>query len=185
MTGSGKVDQHRFGFSTHEYRICSIRAVDGKGRTTTLFSIGAVPRRELTLLRFGESFRLQVDYECLMAELPDVSCGVAAAFTRTGDMQHIMYFNTNYPHSDEEMQYYCKQEFRQYIGRRGTVEAYIHRLQLKPDQYLLTVGILPNRPTPHEFYELHYLEYRIAVLSDGPDIPAAFYPNVKFRYEPL
>jgi len=184
MTPTAKVGKSSSNFSTNEYRICSIRIVDGEGRTTTLFSAGANPHRGSTLLRFGEPFRLQVDYECLLPELPDASCGVAAAFTRTSDMEHIMYFNTNYPHSDEEMQSYYKQGFRQYIGRRGTAEAYIPSLQLKPVEYLLTVGILPNRPTHHEFYELHYLKYPIEVLSNVQDIPAAFYPNVKFRYEP-
>lgn len=175
----------RHSFSSNEHRIRAIRVVDGKDCITTLFRDGAATTLERTLLRFGEPFRLQVDYECLMAELPDASCGVAAAFRRTADMQSIAYFNTNYPHSDDELRDYYQQEFRRYVGRRGTVEAYMPKLQLKPDEYLLTVGILPNRPTPHEFYELHYLQYPITVLSNGRDIPAAFYPNVTFTYGPI
>lgn len=185
MTAAVSFEQGRFGFSTHEYRIRSIRVIDGNGFSTPLFNIGAARRTERTYLRFGQPFRLQVDYECVLPQLPDASCGVAAAFTRSSDMEHVMYFNTNYPHSDQEMQNYYGQEFRKYIGPRGMAEAYFARLQIRPDEYLLTVGIVPNLPSDHEFYELHYLQYPITVLSDGPGIPAAFYPNVNFKYKPL
>jgi len=98
-------------------------------------------------------------------------------------MEPIMYFNTNYPHSDEEIQHYDEVEFRQYIGRLGRVEAHIPRLQVKTGAYLLTVGILPNQATYHEFYELHYLQY--PVMVNGGDIPAVFSPQVTFTHSPL
>ena len=55
-----------------------------------------------------------------------------------------MYLNTNYPHSDEEMKRYDEAEFRKYRGRKGVIEEHIHRLQVKPADYLLTVGLLPE-----------------------------------------
>jgi hypothetical protein len=169
-------------FSTAEYRILSIDLVDGAGQATTIFRLGQQASRESTIFEFGKSFGLRVDYECLLPDPPVLSCGVAAAFTRMGDMEPIMYFNTNYPHSDEEIQHYDDVEFRQYIGRRGSAEAYIPRIQLRPGTYLLTVGILPNQPTHHEFYELHYLQYPITVK--GQDIPAIFLPQVTFTHSP-
>jgi hypothetical protein len=181
MAITGKGDPHRF--STDEYRILSIDLVDGAGRATAIFRLGQEGGRESTVLEFGKPFGLRVDYECMMPEPPALSCGVAAAFTRMGDMEPIMYFNTNYPHSDEEIQHYDDVEFRQYIGRLGSAEAYIPQLQLRPGTYLLTVGILPNRPTHHEFYELHYLRYPITVR--GQDIPAIFWPQVTFTHRPL
>lgn len=183
MTAAGRIEPNRF--ATDEYRILAIRVLDAQHRAATVFRLGDPACREPTTLQFGGSFRLQVDYECLMPELPDASCGAAAALTRVGDMEPIMYFNTIYPHSDEEMANYDKQEFRKYIGRQGTIEAQISNLQIKPGEYLLTVGILPNQATHHEFYELHYLQYPIRVVSEGPDVPAAFYAKVTFRHERL
>jgi hypothetical protein len=182
--GAG-IPQNRHGFATGEYRICRICAITGERRATNLYAIGAAISDDRPILRFGDSFRLQVSYECLMSQLPDVSCGVAAAFTRQSDMQHAMYFNTNYPHSDEEMRTYYDYEFRKHIGRCGTVEAYFPKLQVQPGDYLLTVAILPNRPSLHEFYELHYLRYGLVVVWDGPKVPAAFHANVSFSYRPV
>ena len=181
MAPAGQNEPYRF--STNEYRILSIDLIDGKGRATTIFRLGQQDAREATILEFGKSFGLRVDYECLMQEPPANSCGVAAAFTRISDMEPIMYFNTNYPHTDEEIQHYDEIEFRQYIGRLGRVEAHIPRLQVKTGAYLLTVGILPNQATHHEFYELHYLQYPITVT--GEDIPAVFSPQVTFTHSPL
>ncbi|CAN0508545.1 unnamed protein product, partial [Phaeothamnion confervicola] len=101
---------------------------------------------ETRMFRFGEPFRLRVSYECLTDEIPVASCGLAAAFTSTPEHLAIMYFNTNYPHSDQEMLNYDTAQFRQYRGRRGTVEAWISNLQVKPGNCLVSLGLLPNRP---------------------------------------
>lgn len=158
-------------FETDKYRISHIEMLDGGGCDTRVF-------------KFGEPFRLRVGYECLMPELPESSCGVAAAFTRVDDLEPIMYFNTNYPHSDREMQTYDKHEFRRYRGRQGVIEAAIDFLQVKPGDYYVTVGILPNEPSHHEFYELRYLHYTISVLPNGFPEPSAFYPIVAWTNRP-
>ena len=59
------------------------------------------------------------------------------------------------------------------------IEGHIRRLQVKPGDYLLIVGLLPNSPTHHRFYELHYIQYPITVVSKV-DFPAMFYPDVAF-----
>lgn len=179
------VVSHPQDFETKEYRIRSIQLIDNESGWRLLF-----PREEQTdqppvRLRFGKAFRLRVDYECLMPNLPEVSCGVAAAFTRVKDMEPIMYFNTNYPHSDEEFLNYDRVEFRKYIGRTGRVEAYIENLQASPDDYLLTVGILPNRPAHHAFYELHYLRYPVVVEPDDREVRGMFHPQVSVTHDIL
>jgi hypothetical protein len=181
MAIAGQMEPHRF--RTDEYRILSIDLLDGQGEVKTIFRLGQPGPRKTTTLEFGKPFGLHVDYECLLPDPPGLSCGVAAAFTRIGDMEPIMYFNTNYPHSDEEIQHYDEVEFRRYMGRFGRVEARIPQLQVRPGAYLLTVGILPNQATHHEFYELHYLHYPITV--NGQDIPAIFSPQVNFTHSTL
>lgn len=172
------------GFSSGQYRIRSIELDDGE-QSVTVYSAGEAPRRDPSVFRFGGMFRLTVRYECLLAEVPDVSCGVAAAFTRKADMEPTMYFNTNYPHSDAEIAAYEEADFRQFKGRYGVVEGEIAELQVAPGDYLLTVGILPNTPTHHEFYELHYLQYPITVLPGAHEVPGAFWPKVSVTHEPV
>ena len=165
--------------STGEYQIASIELENGRHEIVTLYRLDLPAHTEPSILHFNEPLKLRVRYECLLPEVPDVSCGVAAALTIRETMEAAMYFNTNYPHSDEEIKRYDEAEFRKYRGRKGVIEGYIHRLQVKPADYLLTVGLLPNSPTHHEFYELHYLQYPITVRS-RVDFPAMFYPNVAF-----
>ncbi|WP_291042527.1 ATP-binding cassette domain-containing protein [Hyphomonas sp.] len=154
-------------FGTNEYRITKIEFVDATGRESRDF-------------RFGEAFRLRVHYECTLTEVPAVSCGMAVAFTSADEMQHVMYFNTNYPHSDLEMRHYHEASFRQYRGRTGVVEATIPFLQVKAGDYIVSVGILPNSPDFHQFYEFHYLSYRIRVHANGFTEPSVFYPIVEW-----
>ena len=99
-------------FSTGAYRIARVQFLNGAGNETTKF-------------RFGEPFILRVEYECLLDSEPDVSCGLAVAVTSVPEHVAVMYFNTNYPHSDAEMLEYDRQPFRQYRGRTGVIEARI------------------------------------------------------------
>jgi len=158
-------------FQSNQYRITRIEMLDKSGAETRMF-------------KFGESFRLRVSYECLTKEEPEVSCGLAAAFTSTPEHVAVMYFNTNYPHSDEEMLRYDDAEHRKYKGRRGVIEASIPYLQVKPGNYLVSLGILPNQPGIHEFYEYHHLAFTISVLPNGFPEPSIFYALVEWRNDP-
>jgi ABC-type polysaccharide/polyol phosphate transport system ATPase subunit len=159
-------------FSTGQYRIGEISFLDGNGHRTQT-------------LRFGDIMRLQVSYECLMPQLPHYSCGLAVAFNRVSDFEAVMYFNTNYPHSDQEMQEYFDMPFRKYRGRIGQIEAVIDPLQLRAGEYYVSLGILPNQPGPHEFYEYAHCQIRITVLANGFDEPSVFYPNVQWTNRPV
>jgi hypothetical protein len=171
-------------FNTGEYRICAIELEDGKGHRTSLYEREVFVRREPTEFWFWEPFLIRVEYECLLPTIPEFSCGVGCALTSAGTMEHAMYFNTNRPHSDEELTHYHEAEFRQFRGRRGVVCGTIHRLQVKPSNYLLTVAIVSNRPDDPDIYEIHYLRYPIRV-SSSKEFPAMFYPNVRFTHGPL
>jgi hypothetical protein len=159
-------------FSTGQYRICEIRFLDKDSRLTQVF-------------RFGEVFRLQVIYECLLPELPEYSCGLAVAFNRVSDFESVMYFNTNYPHSDDELHSYFRAPFRQYFGKRGVIEAVIDPLQLRAGEYYVSLGILSNQPGPHEFYVYMHCHHRVAILPNGFDEPSVFYPIVSWTNGPL
>lgn len=158
-------------FSTNMYRIISVEFRDGAGIETNRF-------------RFGEPFTLRVEYECLLDVVPKESCGLAVALTSVPEHQAVMYFNTNYPHSDQELLVYDEQPFRQYRGKCGVIEAHIPYLQLRPAEYLVSLGILPNRQDLHEFYEYRHLAYRIAVLPNGFPEPSVFYAQVNWTNGP-
>jgi len=159
-------------FTTDQYRILGISFLDRHGAETRKF-------------KFGESLKLQVRYECLMSESPEYSCGLAVAFNRTIDFEAAMYCNTCYPHSDEELNSYFSKPFRQYRGRRGMVEAIVDPIQLRAGEYFVSLGILPNQPGMHEFYEYLHCQFRVMILPNGFDEPSVFYPIVAWRNEAL
>jgi ABC-type polysaccharide/polyol phosphate transport system ATPase subunit len=158
-------------FKSNQYRITRVEFLDKDGRETQMF-------------RFGDVFRLRVGYERLTESATDVSCGLAVAFTSTPDHLAVMYFNTNYPHSDDEMRTYFEADFRQYKGRTGVIEATIPFLQLRPGTYLVSMGILPNRPETHEFFEYRHLDFTVTVLPNGFPEPSVFYAMVNWTNGP-
>jgi ABC-type polysaccharide/polyol phosphate transport system ATPase subunit len=159
-------------FSTGRYRIIDILFLDKHRQRTTAF-------------KYGEPMRVQVTYECLMSNLPRYSCGLAVAFNRISDFEAVMYFNTNYPHSDHELQDYFNVPFRTYVGRTGKIEAVVDPVQLRAGEYYVSIGILPNQPGPHEFYEYLHCQHRVRILANGFDEPSVFYPLVSWTNGPI
>ena len=154
-------------FTTNEYRILGISFLDRDGTEALRF-------------KFGESLKLRVIYECLTPALPEFSCGLAVAFNRTSDFEAAMSFNTCYPHSDEELSNYFEMPFRQFRGRRGIIEAVVDPIQLRAGEYFVSLGILPNQPGMHEFYEYLHCHFRVTILPNGFDEPSVFYPMVSW-----
>jgi ABC-type polysaccharide/polyol phosphate transport system ATPase subunit len=165
-------DQKKRRFSSGEYRILDIVFLDKTGRRIEAF-------------RFGETLRMRVVYERLLPELPKYSCGLAVAFNRVSDFEAVMYFNTNYPHSDEELTRYFQADFRKYIGQRGMIEAVIEPVQLCTGEYYVSLGLLPNQPGMHEFYEYIGCYCTVSILSNGFNEPSVFYPLVKWTNGPI
>jgi hypothetical protein len=168
----GEAGAKPFGFTTGQYRILQIAFLD---RNDT----------DIRIFRFGESLKLRVCYECLLPELPSYSCGLAVAFNRTSDFEAVMYFNTNYAHSDDELSHYFDAPFRKFMSRRGVIEAVIEPIQLRAGEYFVSLGILPNQPGIHEFYEYLHCQYKVTILANGFDEPAVFYPNVSWSHGPV
>jgi ABC-type polysaccharide/polyol phosphate transport system ATPase subunit len=168
--GEAGTKAHRF--TTGQYRILQIAFLDRNESDTRTF-------------RFGESLKLRVHYECLLPELPPYSCGLAVAFNRTSDFEAVMYFNTNYAHSDDELGHYFDVPFRKLISRRGVIEAVIEPIQLRAGEYFVSLGILPNQPGIHEFYEYLHCQHTVTILPNGFDEPAVFYPNVSWSHGPV
>ena len=168
-SGSAATVEH---FSTGQYRIGEILFLNKDGERSNTF-------------RLGEPMRMQVFYECLAPELPEYSCGLAVAFNRVSDFEAVMYYNTNYPHSDEELRDYFSVPFRKYRGRAGKIEAVIDPVQLRAGEYFVSLGILPNQPGAHEFYEYIRCHCRINIVANGFDEPSVFYPVVQWTNGPV
>lgn len=167
---NARPDQSVEHFTTGQYRIASVEFLDGAGKPARVF-------------KFGTPMRLRVAYERLVPGEPEFSCGLAVGVTSAHEHQAVMYFNTNYPHSDEEIAHYHEAPFRRHRGRAGVIEAHIPFVQLKPGDYIVSLGILPNKPESHEFYEYHHLAYRFAVTSNGYSEPSVFYAMVDWTHE--
>ncbi len=159
-------------YSTGIYRISRVRFLDAFGRETRIF-------------RFGDAFCLQVAYERLLETPAESSCGLAVAFNRTSDFEAVMYFNTVYPHSDDELVEYDSMPYRQFKGRQGVIEARIKPLQLTAGEYYVSLGILPNTAASFEFYEYMHCHFRVTVLSNGFNEPSVFYPIVSWSNGPV
>lgn len=157
-------------FTTGEYRISRVEFLDDAGKPARIF-------------RFGRAMTIRVAYERLAPGEPEFSCGLAVGVVSSDERQAVMYLNTNYPHSDEEAERYFEAPFRQFKGRSGVVEARIPYMQLKPAAYLVSLGILPNSPDIHQFYEYHHLAYPISVVRNGHPEPSVFYAMADWRNE--
>lgn len=168
---SSAADQMPKHFSTGQFKITSVEFLDEHGAASNTF-------------RFGTPMAVRVAYECLLPQIPDSSCGLAVGVVSSPDHQAVMYMNTNYPHSDDELLDYYDRPFRKHRGRTGVIEGRIPAVQLKPGNYIVSLGILPNRPEAHEFYEYHHLAYAIAVTPNGFPEPSVFYANVDWKHGP-
>jgi ABC-type polysaccharide/polyol phosphate transport system ATPase subunit len=157
--------------SSGEYRMLDIALVDAAGRRSEAF-------------RFGEVLNVRVLYECMLPELPEYSCGVAVTFSRPGDSEAVMFFNTNHPDGNEEFSRHSEMDHRQPVGRRGVIEATIDPIQLGPGEYDVSFSLLPNQPGIHKLYESIRCLCRVTILSNGFSEPSVFYPIVTWTNGP-
>ncbi|NNL86590.1 MAG: ABC transporter ATP-binding protein, partial [Myxococcales bacterium] len=151
-------------FHKGPYRIKSVAFRDENGEETPVFP-------------FWSSIQLTVEYE-LVGDPPPDTVGLAVSIIRESDFIRVAAFNTNQVRTDEELEDYENAPFRSASGRSGTISAAINPLQLQPGSYLVSLGLLPNRPGEIEFYEYHHLSYKFDVSRTGFPEPAVFYPLV-------
>jgi hypothetical protein len=97
----------------------------------------------------------------------------------------ICQFSTARVTRDVELATYEQAAFRVRAGMRGYIEARISPIQIADGSYLVSIGLLANKPDTVEFYEFRYLFYRLAIVRDGHSLAGvAFYPLVQWHHDP-
>jgi ABC-type polysaccharide/polyol phosphate transport system ATPase subunit len=137
--------------------------------------------RPATIFREFEPLRIRVHYHCEGA-LPEESLGLGIAINRESDLLLISNFSTSNVKRDEELADYAAAPFRKRPGRSGHLEAVLDPFQLHEGSYVLSLGLLANRPGNSEFYEYHHFGYRISVQRTGFPNGAIYYPQVRWAH---
>ena len=137
---------------------------------------------ESSVFRIWESMTIRVRYACDGPSPPE-TLGLAIGFHREADMSPICQFSTARVTRDAELGNYEAAPFRLRAGDRGHIEARMSPVQIADGSYLVSVGLIPNKPDSTEFYEFRYLFYRIAIARDGYSLVGlAFYPMVAWTH---
>lgn len=149
--------------------IDSVTMLDHDGRSST----------RLTTMR---PFELQVAYHC-RGEVPEESLGIALAINRLGNIEPVLQWYTQFMRPDETRATYGAAPFRGKAARRGVLELKFPYMPLRQDDYILSIGLLPNAPGNWEFYEYRHLFYPFRVMDSCLTVgaPVFFEPSsVKF-----
>ena len=153
------------------YYIDKIELLDENGKSSRRFT-------------FWSSMTVRVHYR-LEGEAPkDDTPGLACAISRESDFLLVASFNTNNPHSDEEIANYKDADYRQVKYSKGFIEARIDPLQVCPGSYYLSLGLLANRSGEVNFYEYLHLGIKFIIERSGYAESSAFYPQVTWRHLP-
>jgi ABC-type polysaccharide/polyol phosphate transport system ATPase subunit len=137
---------------------------------------------ETAVFRIWQAMTIRVWYRC-NGEPPEESLGLAIGFHRESDMAPICQFSTARVTRDTELASYDAAQFRVRPAASGYIEARMSPIQLADGSYLVSVGLLPNKPDSVEFYEFRYLFYRLSIARDGHTLLGlAFYPNIEWRH---
>ncbi len=134
--------------------------------------------------RFWSKMTLRVYYHLEGSPPKNDTPGLACAISRESDFLLVSSFNTNNPHSDEEMVNYKDADYRQVKYEKGVIEARMSPLQICPGTYYLSLGLLANRPGEGDFYEYIHLGFKFVVERSGYAEASTFYPQVTWRHIP-
>jgi hypothetical protein len=134
------------------------------------------------VFRTWENVTVEVEYSCPAEYLPFESLGLAIGIERESDLVLIAQFNTVNYVGNETVGYH-EAPHRKVPATHGVMRAFLPRLQMMNGSYLLSLGLIPNRPGAEDFYEYHHRTYPIRVVTDGYPSGAAFYPIVEWRHE--
>lgn len=141
-------------------------------------------QKPISAIRMWETLHIRVAYRC-KGELPSDTLGLAVGFHREHDMSPVCQFSTARVTRDADLPSYDATPFRVRPAQRGVIEARMHPVQLADGTYLVSIGLLPNKPDSVEFYEFRYLFYRVSVIRNGYSLSGlAFYPLVEWTHEP-
>ncbi len=139
--------------------------------------------RVVRACRTWDNLTVRVWYSC-NGPIPEETLGMAMAFNRRGDLQCVSQFSTINVRADEDLQNYGKGVHYKRPGKTGYIEASFP-IQLSEGQYMVSLGLLANRPGNSEFYEYHHFEHSLIVLRRGfPLDGVLFYPLVTWKHDP-
>jgi ABC-type polysaccharide/polyol phosphate transport system ATPase subunit len=137
-----------------------------------------------TAFRLWETMRIRVWYRC-NGEPPAETLGVAIAFFNEPNRSPVCQFSMARVTRDIELATYADAPFRRRAGSKGYIEATMSPIQLADGTYLVSVGLLPNKPDTVEFYEFRHFFYRITIVRDGRALTGlAFHPLIAWSHEP-
>ena len=129
-----------------------------------------------------DTFRIRVHY-CADSEHIGKSIGLAVAIEREKDLVLVTNFSTCNVADDSELSFYYDAPHRQTkAAEAGYIQAIISPLQLLEGTYLISLGLIPNRPLEVNFYEYHHRFYRLVVSRLGTPSGAIFYPFMKWQH---
>jgi ABC-type polysaccharide/polyol phosphate transport system ATPase subunit len=157
--------------STENYRVLDIAFLDHTGLSKRVF-------------RFGDRLRMRVVYECALSKPPPCPCSLAVTFHRAGDFEPVMYFNTNDLPSERGARH-VPDPALQHFSCRGVFDAVVDPIQLRADEYYVSVAIASNQPGACNICESPQSQTRLTILANGFDEPCVFYPIVTWRNGPL
>jgi ABC-type polysaccharide/polyol phosphate transport system ATPase subunit len=124
---------------------------------------------------------LRVRYRC--DGLVDQSLGMAICINRKTDLAPVSQCYTQDVSNFEDLER-SRLLYSQRPGASGVIEAKISPIQLRPDEYLLSVGLLANLPGSWDFYEYHHLAYSFEVRSGTKGVGAIVYARVEWTHTP-
>jgi ABC-type polysaccharide/polyol phosphate transport system ATPase subunit len=155
--------------ATETYRVLDITFLDRAGQSKRAF-------------RFGDQLRMRVVYQYVVSQPPPPPCRLAITFYRAGDFEPVMYFNSNDLPSGRDVHKVPDTAFRP--SGRGVFDAVVDPIQLRADDYYVSVAIASDPPRTGKRYELPQSQTRLTILPNGFDEPCVFYPIVTWRNGP-
>jgi ABC-type polysaccharide/polyol phosphate transport system ATPase subunit len=133
--------------------------------------------------KVGMPITIRAHYRCNGA-VPEESLGLAVAINQTDSLLCVCQFNTHCYADDADVLDYDRAPHRTRPGKQGVIEARINQVQLKPGNYYLSVGLLPNLHDSWQFYEYHHLAYRFHVAANGWASGGVFQPDIQWMHHP-
>ena len=171
LTAAGDVNARRTVYRRGPIVIDSVEFVDAAGSPSFVF-------------RTWDTMTIRVKYTC-EGPIPEQTLGMAVGFHREQDLSPICQFSTARVTTDQELPGYAESPFRRVAGSAGVIEAVMSPIQLADGQYLVSVGLLPNKQDTVEFYEFRYLFYRLSIVRSGHSLAGlAFYPLITWHHRP-
>jgi ABC-type polysaccharide/polyol phosphate transport system ATPase subunit/SAM-dependent methyltransferase len=136
-------------------------------------------RQPSTNLTTARPFYLRIAYRC-RGELPEETLGVALSVNRIGNLEPVFQWYTQFLRPDETREIYDLAPFRARPARRGVIELKFPYAPLRQDEYILSIGLLPNAPGNWEFYEYRHFFYPFQVMDASLSVgaPIFFEPSV-------